>query len=189
MNKSGVRRIGTLGVGLGMSIAIFVLLAQNAFAYHLEGFTWANQPAPHNCCANLNVQFAGIHYSSDYTVWDNGMNAWTNSPAYIVYHVVSSSSITLYDESNSNVSWDGLTYENDFLGHFVNEQGYLNYYYVKNYSADEAQGVSNHELGHVAGLAHTNGCVIMTPDTSTRWDQCGIDTPQTDDDNGIDAMY
>jgi hypothetical protein len=29
----------------------------------------------------------------------------------------------------------------------------------------------------------------MVPDSYTRWNVCGIDTPQTDDDNGIDALY
>ncbi|HKS70958.1 MAG TPA: matrixin family metalloprotease [Ktedonobacterales bacterium] len=190
MRRPSMRTKGSLCLTLGVLVAVWGLFAPSALAYHLEGLTWANQPPSGQCCANLAVQYSGIHYGSDYAVWDNGLNAWTDDPAALIsFYVASSGNIHLYDTSDSSVSWDGITYENDFLGHFLATQSYLNYYYVKNDSAGEAQGIATHELGHVAGLAHTNGCVIMTPTTYTRWGQCGIDTPQQDDANGINAMY
>lgn len=170
---------------------LLLLALQPAYAYTLEGPIWANQPAPGNCCASLGVQYNGMR-AIDKTGWDNGRTAWNNSPALIYFNHVSSSSIVLQDANNCNVNWDGLTNYNWiwFFGEkFTSATATLNYCYTQYYSAGEIQSVATHELGHVAGLGHSNGCVIMVGDTYTRWTVCGVDTPRTDDVNGINAMY
>jgi hypothetical protein len=66
---------------------------------------------------------------------------------------------------------------------------YLNYAFTKDYPGPEIQSVAAHELGHLAGLAHSSGCVLMNPDTGIRWESCGINLPRTDDVNGVNALY
>lgn len=174
-------------------VAVVVVLASllpiSVLAYNLEGPTWGNQPSPGTCCASLGYNLSTT-YSVDNSGWLNGAGAWNNSPALIVYSNNGSSLISLRDTYNSSVTWDGLTqYNYNIFNNFTSSTGTLNNYYTSGYSTGEIQSVATHELGHVAGLAHSSGCVIMVGDTYTRWVSCGIDTPQTDDDNGIDAMY
>jgi predicted Zn-dependent protease len=67
------------------------------------------------------------------------------------------------------------------------DTAYLNYYYTQNYSTSKIQGVAAHELGHVAGLDETGACpAVMWHVTNS---SCRATVPQTDDINGIDALY
>jgi hypothetical protein len=176
-------------------IAVLTLVSffsRIASAYYLEGPYWSGQPAT-GCCANLYLQYAASMYLGDSTVYDNGRAAWNQtSSANIYFWTASSSSIYATDQNNSSASWDGRTTYYYSGRYFTSATVELNYYYFStyNYPAGKKQGVAVHELGHVAGLAHNpSGCVIMTPYTSTRWETCGISTPQTDDVNGINALY
>jgi hypothetical protein len=184
-----VRRRMSLRFWLAVLVTLVSLSPGAVFAYNLEGPTWGNQPSPGTCCASLGFNLSTT-YSVDNSGWPNGQTAWDDSPALIVYGKNGSSLISLRDTYNSGVSWDGLTqYSYNIFNNFTSSTGTLNYYYTSGYSTGEIESVATHELGHVAGLAHSNGCVIMVGDTYTRWTSCGIDTPQTDDDNGINAMY
>jgi hypothetical protein len=173
----------------GMTLAGF--FSQNAAAYNLEGPRWSGQPTS-GCCAHLYLQYAAALYPGDSTVYDNGRFAWNNTAsANIFFYTASSSSIYATDQNNSSASWDGRTTYTYSGGYFTHATVELNYYYFStlNYPAEKKQGVAAHELGHVAGLAHTSGCVLMTPYSDTRWDTCGIKTPQTDDVNGLNSLY
>ena len=74
------------------------------------------------------------------------------------------------------------------FGYFTSMSAWLNYHWIKSYPLSKSQGVAAHELGHIAGLDHTNRCVLMVPNSPARA-SCGISTPQTDDRNGIAAMF
>jgi predicted Zn-dependent protease len=128
----------------------------------------------------------------DSTGWDNGIHGWNVSPANIVYTKATPANITVTDTYNSGVTWDGLTSLAPCLScsPYTSATAWLNSYFTRNYSPGAIQSVTTHELGHIAGLAHVTNCAIMVADTSTRYyNVCGIWTPQTDDVNGINALY
>lgn len=124
----------------------------------------------------------------DTTAYSDAISAWNYSPAYIVF-TSNPGMVYATDAYNSGTSLDGWTNYGSSNNYFTWANTYLNYYYTVNYPPEKIQGIAVHELGHSVGLAHASGCVIMVASSYTRWNICGIDTPQTDDDNGIDALY
>lgn len=162
-----------------------------ANAYNLEGAKWAGTPNS-GCCATIHASPNGAADSSGLNIMSpfdaagfrNALNAWNGSPANVLldFH---SGALTLYDPTVSNVSWDGYTTWSTSGGYFNNAQVKLNTYYTRNYSAAWIQGVAAHELGHAMGIGHVSSCALMYPNTP----RCGIDTPTSDDVNGINALY
>jgi hypothetical protein len=181
-----------------LAMSALALLPQQAAAqYQLEGPTWAGQPAPGVCCASLQYEMNIVIWANnaDATTWSNAANAWNASPALIYLNPAPGTApIDLIDTYDSSVKWDGYTCPGpiscDDGTHYTNVMAELNAYFTQNYPAGEAQGVAAHELGHVFGLAHdTDTCNLMYPTTNIRWGYCGVSTPQTDDVNGINALY
>ena len=113
---------------------------------------------------------------------------WNSSAAFLYFDKPSGYKVGLAEVNDAGNSMDGHTTYYYFFGHFTSMSAWLNYHWLAGYSSNEARGVAAHELGHIAGLDHTSGCVLMTPYTSTR-QSCGISYPVTDDVNGINAMY
>lgn len=174
------------------SLGLFLVGGGDALAYNLLGGRWQNSPTS-GCCLSLRVAFQPGLTSYDPQGWSDGMNAWSYSAANLSYGQVGfyqPADVAAYDENNSADSWDGLTvlYPCNTCTYTAADV-YLNAYFTHAYPRGEIQAVSAHELGHVPGLAHNTGCVLMNPYTSERWGTCGVNTPQSDDINGVNALY
>lgn len=184
----GIKTVRMLFLALFFGVTLSILLSQIALAYHLFGGRWPNQ----TCCLAL-YTYTTAHQSYNRTALTNGSSVWNNSSAHYTLISTSNSSsaqVTLNDVLDTSVSWDGIAY----LGPcnsctYSGASVFLNTYYTSGYTDDQRQSVAAHELGHVAGLAHTDGCVLMTPSTFNRWGICHIKTPQQDDINGVNAQY
>jgi hypothetical protein len=187
-----------LAMEVVMLLAVLIF-SHNAFAYNLFGGRWPNQPH-RGCCAQLSLYYSSGLKSYDKTGWQNGQNAWNASSANIVYLTTTDTSNPIYlqDGYYNNVSWDGVTYLYPCNScTYSTANVVMNWYFtgryssVGSYSTGEIQSVAAHELGHLLGLAHNNlsSCVLMNGFTDQRWVQCQIKTPQSDDANGVNALY
>lgn len=172
-------------LALVFALALVVAPLQSAFAYAYLGSRLANQPTS-GCCASVNLQYTSMT-SKDTTGWNNARSTWNGSAANVLFYN-GSSSYVVRDTYNSSVGWDGVTY--NYGGSTTTSSDiYLNSYYTSGYSDGKVQAVSAHELGHLLGLAHVNGCVLMNPYTSTRYDTCGVNYPTSDEVNGVNGLY
>lgn len=172
--------------------ALWVGGVRPASAYTYQGYYFAGMLSP------------GITYcnnagdSGSITAFNNAVSSWSNDGYADAWFTSSCSNPQeeLISGDQGNVGWDGETVYYSTLQHTCNgwteefaTDSELNTYYTSGYSSGERQSVAGHELGHVLGLGHSTAYAIMIADTPTRWGTDGIDTPQTDDNNGVNAIY
>ncbi|MGD0153730.1 MAG: matrixin family metalloprotease [Thermacetogeniaceae bacterium] len=172
-----------LTILLSVLIVLSMMPLQSASAYTLEGYTWED-PTPVTYWWDTTITSA-----TSRACWQNGASAWNNATSRVSFSYNSNYEVYLGATNDDNISWDGITALYASGNTITSADCYLNEYYTNGYSSAKRQSVSTHELGHVLGLGHSNGARIMNPYTDSRWDTYGVNTPQTDDLNGINAMY
>ncbi len=168
---------------------LVLALAPSVAAFHTLGGKWSSV---------YNLPY--WYYTSvavDRTAYGSAIGDWngTATPIWMVSagHV-DYEDVGLFSTTNSGVGWDGLTFlsPSNSANPYTYAQVTLNNYYTGAYSAAQRRSVAGHELGHVFGLAHESGSVLMNPYTcgaNSRWCTYSINTPTGDDVNGINAIY
>jgi len=185
VERSRVRvRVATAFV---LALALVVAVALPSYAYHLEGPTWGGQPSAGTCCAHITVGIESSD-SADTNAWADGISVWNSSAAFLYFDRPGDYKIGLAEINDSGNSSDGYTSYYYVFGNFTSMSAWLNHYWIAGYPSLKSRGVAAHELGHVAGLAHSDGCVVMQAYSVPR-ESCGISYPVSDDINGVNAMY
>jgi hypothetical protein len=183
-----------------LGIGVYLTSAREALAYNLLGGRWANSPTS-GCCLYVSFKNAAT-YSGLATAYDSAKGDWNTSSANVNFKSPGATGISGevwgWDVHDSSVGWSGLTRLFNSAGQecygsscrWTDADVFLNHYYTQNYTdSAKKKGLASHELGHAIGLAHAGGCVIMVDNDYSRWNVCGVHTPQADDRNGVNALY
>ena len=182
-----VKFVGAKRLAVAITVLVVALFATSASvgAYNLFGGKWSSVNPLVFC---VSASYDDLSYR-----WLDGLYYWRQAanPPFTYQTSCTTNLITLLDANYSAVDWDGVTHLDPSLTANPYTSGYatLNWYFLQNYVINKRISVASHELGHVLGLDHNTGCVLMVIDSATRYDTCGIYTPQSDDVAGVQALY
>lgn len=177
-----------LGLAIATLATSLTLWPTAALAFNLLGGRWSASDI-----GNLTYAISGAE-SWEVQAWRDGAAAWNSAgtPARLVergyYDSWKVGLSTWYDANDSRDGYAQLipsTTANPYTGAF----SYINSFYTDGYVPEKRQSVTAHELGHVLGLGHADGAVLMNPFTNVRWDQDRINQPTADDRAGVNALY
>jgi predicted Zn-dependent protease len=175
---SSVAKLSKLPVVLLLSTLVLLSTPSSASAYKRLPHKWPS--------AVLKVHITQAYSTAYY--WQLGELRWNSTSTPVNFTEATTAKINLTGIDQSSTSYDGLTSCSASGGIATYCGAWINHYYLKGYSQNKAAGVAAHELGHVLGLDHTSGCVLMYAYSDYR-DSCGANSPKADDINGINAIY
>jgi hypothetical protein len=170
-------------------LAVALALPASTLAFNVLGGKWSSAGGGH-------VKYWIYSGGADKTAWQNAITSWNNSPTpiwMVSAGKADAENLGLRSVTNNSVVWDGIAYLspcNACTDTYADAR--LNKFFTDGYGAAKRQSVTEHEMGHVFGLAHTAGQVLMNPSTcgaNSRWCTFSINTPRQDDVDGINAIY
>lgn len=156
-----------------------------ANAYELTGKSWpSNKRDP-----------LWFYHTSGYSVVDDAVEDWNDEnhdggdltedddPEYCWLYIV---------KVDKAVGWAGqtalVTSGDDIIAGDIS----LNDYWFDGWGNGERKCTTSHEIGHAWGLDHEDDpskTALMNSNHTLRWDVWGINTPQDDDIDGVNAIY
>lgn len=182
-------RASLAGTALLITLACTLLTpASPASAYSLNGCKFSS--------SSIYWHFASGTNSAYNTVIKEAASSWNVTDVTLTKQA--GAGYTQVAANNwGNVSWDGYTNYACGSGgtHTSVVSIQINTYWTASYPTGKTRGVAAHEFGHDLGLAHSSSdsspCSsthLMTPNTPHRY-ACGIESPQQDDEAGVNHLY
>lgn len=185
------RRLAALLSAIALANALSVAVTtESASAYALNGCKWGDSDAstPGTTVYMRNQMPSGTNYSTQ-TIY--ARNSWNVTTDIILLGTSGSVAFASKLRDNGNNGYDGMAYRSCLSGWFTNCTATLNPYYTDSMSGARMRAVIQHEQGHCLGLGHRTTLVqaIMYECPVCVYNTYGVNTPQTDDKNGINSLY
>ena len=170
---------------IGQLMVLLITVSSTVNAYVLTGDTW-----PSNKLDPL-----WFYHSSGYSVVDDAVDDWNDEnhdggdlteygdPEYCWLYII---------KVTQTVAWAGKTALVTQSGDIIAGDISLNSYWFDTWQDGERLCTTSHEIGHAWGLNHENDeyeGALMHGNHTLRWDDWGINTPQDDDIDGVNAAY
>ncbi|MEG2909931.1 MAG: matrixin family metalloprotease [Erysipelotrichaceae bacterium] len=118
--------------------------------------------------------------------WIAADNAWSSASNFNLFeHSNSVNTLNSWYESSSSYYGKMSTYVNQTTKIVTKFEGYLNSGNTNISKTNVAKSTAVHEFGHAMGIGHNSGTSIMNSQRNRET----MHVPQTDDKNGIRAIY
>ncbi|SFE87446.1 Matrixin [Paenibacillus algorifonticola] len=182
MRKKSLLTVTTL-------ILMTFIFTSSALAYSFTGHTWSK--------TNGNTYNVSVKYATTNTTYraafDSAVSDWNSSQSKIKFNlsalnVSSLNKVGTQDVDNPSLYGVCITYPisgTAKISYFTADLNIGNPNVV-NYSKTR-RSTAGHELGHALGLDHVS--VLVTAIMNSSRDRETVYTPQTDDINGVNALY
>jgi hypothetical protein len=166
-------------------VALFI--SATAEGYELYGGFWSDEDDLKVCVSTSYIPSTGSHSFR----WFSAANDWEDDTTFDYSSTCSGEDILLTDFDVDSTSYDGVTIwlPDCCSGSYSYAGAQLNYHYTQNYEGNEVQSVAGHELGHIFGIDHDSGCILLHQSTGIRYGVCGVYTPQSDDIDAFEDIY
>jgi hypothetical protein len=180
-------RMWRIPAALLLAVIVSGVTSGPAQGYSLLGPKWPSG------IAHL-TYYQGIAGPNTADAWSWARTVWNGSPTqfWMVTQASSSSAnFRLWQEEAQGSGRDGETITSYSGANITRSDVYLNTYYTNGYTAAKRDSVSAHEFGHGVGLADIYGTahIVMNGNTPNRCGSPCINTPQGDDNNGVNYLY
>jgi hypothetical protein len=170
------RTVRSLLVTLSLALILTLSPVQEALAY---SFTGQKQ-----CTYYIYWRWGGSITSAHKSAFQQALTDWNGVQSvrrFVGGTSTAPGAIDTYTAKDGNYGLSTWYY--DGSGCITSWVSKLNNYYYGNFT--ENRSTANHELGHILGLEHTNNPAIMKIGRN----RLSIYVPQTDDINGVNALY
>lgn len=166
---------------------IFMMDAPTVFGAKLGG-KWKSNPTYH--CDNIASAYK--------TASNKGINSWNSALKTIGvslrynYASVTSAKVSFNVKNYGSTGWNAQGQPGPSVSSGTYTYGTVRYNtkYMSNYSAGKKKAIATHELGHMLGLAHRTGKVLMNVNGSSKYyDEWSISSPTAADRTDLDAIY
>lgn len=152
-----------------------------AEAYIKEGWKFTNKVTTYKWGDRLTTSGSIIRNG-----WEAGDAAWYNASSFnFLENSMSVNVLNSWVESSSSYYGRMTTYFDSSTKIVSRIAGDINAGNTNITTANVAKSTAVHELGHAIGIAHNSGTSIMN---SSR-NRATMHVPQTDDKNGVNAIY
>lgn len=175
-------------ISLMLIIFLLVFNSSSAYAYNLYGYKWSSP----------SIKYYYDNYISTRckTFIGTAVSTWNSQGTKISFSFSSTSPYVYCSEvSDSNATWDGITYISwGSNGYVTSATVVLNSGVTRTWNNDGAlKSVAVHEFGHVLGLDEngTDKCIMndATWGLQSRYETYSLTTPQKADVDAIKYLY